>query len=644
MKRKKKGDIPSAPNIDDKRKPSSYRTVKCPLKAILRDAKDFQPKLNDLVVRCNDIVTETYQFIRLFVLKKYHSKVAIPEIDEKFILYCMKATGTRDNRGRQAVNSSLQLELETFYEDEYKDVLQHNDKHDLCNMSYLLPYLATQMHTGIRNNMKEHFMTRLLRFINKTVSIYDEDLTKEEKRKERTLLKNKLYDNETDVPDRYKEWFTTYRTKILPETFGDISLAYDVKADSSKYLPYTLYMNEVLEAKEFKLFQPLSLRNNIVPHYITIDTASLINLFADKGEKGTQLKKVKEYQYEVWNKYFKMDTKIFKQKNYHFNFTLQTDGIGCSLLFEHNDYTGKYCQNCSTDENYSYKYIDNYSKEETDKLKKRKIVGCDPGKLNMVYMADEDGNKLRYTALQRRTESMAKRNNRIMNTEKVKGGVIEKETVLSEYNSKTVNYERFKLYLKAKNKLNKDLKEFYLRDLFRKMKWRQFVYARKSEDKFVDRIEKTFGKPENVCIAYGDWSRSSQMRNFMPTQGIGLRKLISKRFLTISVNEFRTSKLCCDCHKELCYLHVQKENKDKKVFRCLTCKGCVSSESKNVTFVTRDLNSALNIRRLAVKWIEEQKRPEAFTQVKVNGMSSTTSFEVEKVGQSVDFTGLKSSN
>ena len=147
----------------------------------------------------------------------------------------------------------------------------------------------------------------------------------------------------------------------------------------------------------------------------------------------------------------------------------------------------------------------------------------------------------------------------------------------------------------------------------------------------------------DLCIAYGDWSRASQMKNFMPTQGVGLRKLIAKRFLTISVNEFRTSKLCCDCHKELCYLHVKKDNKDKKVFRCLTCKGCVSSESKNITFVTRDLNSALNIRRLAVQWIEEQKRPEAFTRVKVNGMSSTTSLEVEKVGQSVDITGLKSS-
>ena len=51
MKRKKKKDDPRTLRLEDTRKPSSYRTIKCPLKAILRDPKDFQPKLNDLVIR-----------------------------------------------------------------------------------------------------------------------------------------------------------------------------------------------------------------------------------------------------------------------------------------------------------------------------------------------------------------------------------------------------------------------------------------------------------------------------------------------------------------------------------------------------------------------------------------------------------------
>ena len=47
-------------------------------------------------------------------------------------------------------------------------------------MSFLLPYLATQIHTAIHNNLKEHFVTRLYRFINKTATPYEQDLNKEQ--------------------------------------------------------------------------------------------------------------------------------------------------------------------------------------------------------------------------------------------------------------------------------------------------------------------------------------------------------------------------------------------------------------------------------------------------------------------------------
>jgi len=43
------------------------------------------------------------------------------------------------------------------------------------------------------------------------------------------------------------------------------------------------------------------------------------------------------------------------------------------------------------------------------------------------------------------------------------------------------------------------------------MKWRQFVYSRKSEDKFMNNIKNVFG--DDIVIAYGDWSRSSQMKH-----------------------------------------------------------------------------------------------------------------------------------
>ena len=106
----------------------------------------------------------------------------------------------------------------------------------------------------------------------------------------------------------------------------------------------------------------------------------------------------------------------------------------------------------------------------------------------------------------------------------------------------------------------------------RKMKWRNYVYSRKSEDTFLNDIETTFGK--DCVLAYGDWSRTTQMKNYMPTKNIGIRRIIHKRFQTISVGEYNSSKKCCDCYGDLEYV-----NKSKTV-RHLKCPKCLSSENK----------------------------------------------------------------
>ena len=143
-----------------------------------------------------------------------------------------------------------------------------------------------------------------------------------------------------------------------------------------------------------------------------------------------------------------------------------------------------------------------------------------------------------------------------------------------------------------------------------------FVYARKSEDRFLNRISATFGK--NAVIAYADWSRSSQMRHFVPTKGVGLRRLIAKRFTTVFVNEFRTSKLCCNCFKELQYYRANNGGRRRqRVYRCRVCPECTynptANKPTNRRFVHRDLSAALNIRMLAVESIENRPRPPAFS-------------------------------
>ena len=588
---------------------SSHRTIKCSLKSIVRD-ETISPRIEELVLHCNAIVIETYQFIRLFCLTKYARRDALPQLDEKFILYCLKAMGKRDNRGRKAQNESMQTELDTFYISEFKPLLAHDDKFELRNYTFLLPYLATQMHTAIHNNLKEHFVTRLLRFINKTARVHEQDLDKIDARKARRELKNAVFKNDASlVPARYSAWYEEHRRHIAPSDWA-VSLPYDAKANPERYLACSFYMNSVLERMECKLFQPLSLRTSIVPHYITIDTASLISFFADKGTKGALLRCVRYNRERFWNTLFNLDKRVFRQKEYDFNYTLQTDGVAVSLLFVHKNYSGtKNCPNCITEERPTPRSIETYNRDDCQALKGRTVVGVDPGKFNIVYMSDGK-KKLRYTAYQRRTETMTKRNQRILQTEKKRHDIIERETVLSDHNSKTVDVDAFKEYGRAKNTLNAALCEFYGLVVHRKMKWRHFVYTQRSEDRFIVRMRRLYGA--DALVAYGDWSRTTQMRHFVPTKGVGMRRLISRHFETVSINEFRTSKLCCNCKKELSYVKIGQEGSKKKLFRCLVCEECERSKSKKRVFLTRDLNAALNIRRLACDWIRGQTRPVAF--------------------------------
>jgi hypothetical protein len=436
----------------------------------------------------------------------------------------------------------------------------------------------------------------------------------------------------TDTDTMFSEWKQTYLENILPKDIKK-SVHYDVKVRPFAYLKGMLYMNDVLEKEDHKLFQPLPLRNNIIPKHIILDTASIINLFCpekdkdgNKVKKGELLSHVKENQCEVWSNFLNVKHRIFKNKHYQFHNQIQTDGISCCLLFIRKDLKDKkWGSRVPTLQEQDFYTIEDLSKEQLDTLKERNIVGCDPGKRSLVYMMDAQGNKLQYTAPQRKKESKAKCNERILLLERKKNGIIEKETHLSLQNSKSVDYEKFKTYLVEKDKLNKETSEFYKREVWRKMKFRTYSYGKKSIDTFLNKIKETFG--ENILIGYGNWSRSTQMKHFMPTMNKGLRKLIHKKYDTITINECNTSKKCCDCHKDLEYY---KDKEGKKVFRLLKCSNCVSCQNKQTVFRTRDANSSINIMKLTKCWIETQTRPAEF-HMKISSFTSSTKKEEEKV-------------
>jgi len=622
VKKKKKETFKTFRNLEK----SKFKTIKTTLKSVLLKHSEVQPLITNLVFEINDLVIHTYQFIRLYILYCFHKDLAFPIFDDKFtfVKYCIKTLGIKSNSGRKSKDTQLLDNLQEFYNKEYQHLLNHN-KTSLVNKSHLINILAEQIQICISNNIQEHFIQHFLRFINKTTNGITND------KRELFELKHKLLMLE-ETNEKFNIWKLTHLPNIFPNNIKQ-SIYYDVKVRQFEYLKGMLYMNSVLETQENKLFQPLPLRNNIIPKNVKFDSSCIAELFCPESEKkGEVLKKITNYQSVLWSSLLNMKHRLFKNKYYTFHNEITTDGISCSLLFIRKDCKGEENKNKQINsEDFEYITIEELDNQQLDNLKSRNIVGCDPGKRSLVYMMDGEGNKLQFTAPQRKKESMATRNQVILQREKKNNKINEFENVLSLQNSKSVNYNHFKSYLIEKDKLNKQTIDFYKKEVWRKMKFRQYSYGNKSIDTFLNNIEKAFG--ENILICYGNWSRSSQMKHFMPTMNKGLRKLIHKRYDTITINECNTSKKCCDCFKDLKH-YINKENKEE--FRLLVCSNCVSCENKKIVFRTRDANSAINIMNLGKCWIYKQQRPSEFC---ISSFTiSNKKEEMEKVRPSVDFT------
>jgi hypothetical protein len=253
----------------------------------------------------------------------------------------------------------------------------------------------------------------------------------------------------------------------------------------------------------------------------------------------------------------------------------------------------------------------------------------------VANVMDDEGNELKYSCKQRDTESLAKRNRRIKLTNKKRSvlnhqlnhncpDIIECETELSSYLSNTINIQLFKDYIKKKHEINLKVKSYYEAELNRKINWRTKVYRQKSEDKFLQRIETQFGNKEDIVVCIGDWSaKQGSCIKGASTMGVGLKRLVKKRYTTLLLDEYNTSKKCCHCWKDISNITIDGSKK----FRLLGCKHCRNDKEEHIgspedepksmfqsyRFFTRDKNSCLNMLGIVKHMIyNKNKRPTEF--------------------------------
>lgn len=135
---------------------------------------------------------------------------------------------------------------------------------------------------------------------------------------------------------------------------------------------------------------------------------------------------------------------------------------------------------------------------------------------------------LRYSNRQHLQRTKRLKYKKLLYNYKGKNGIKDIEKELTSYNSKSCDFDKFKAYIKKKNEINQVLFEKYEAEVFRKYKWYGYINRRRAETDLVRQITKTFGK--DTTIIYGDWSQGEQMRNFISTPNLGLKRKLGEYF------------------------------------------------------------------------------------------------------------------
>jgi hypothetical protein len=254
-----------------------------------------------------------------------------------------------------------------------------------------------------------------------------------------------------------------------------------------------------------------------------------------------------------------------------------------------------------------FPYLEDLNETKLNKLKKSNWCVLDPGKRCLLYMKNSNGIRLRYTNKTHLKRTKRLKYQRLLQNYKRNQNISQIENELSSYNSKSVNYKKFKKFIKKKNELNKILLEKYKDDIFRKYKWYGYINRKKAETDLIRDIKKTFGK--DVNIIYGDWSIGHSMRNFISTPNLGLKNKLLEYYPIYNLDEYRTS--CINYKTETLtenFYLPDKKGKSRKMHSILTYQ----TESKRLGCINRDENSVNNMIKLVNYYFEYKDRPEVF--------------------------------
>ena len=248
------------------------------------------------------ITIHTLHFLKLYLIYCYETTNQLPIVNHVLIINIMKTVAQKQTkRGAPVKNITAELrgDLERFFIQHYKVLMSIEDLEELnyTHMTTILEYLATNIETVYMNNVKQHFVTYVERYINviadkkarlKEIENSSHDLL--DKKIQIAQLCTLLKYIKTDIlnltgsdllsPFVYHDFIIQTRSLIIPtkKSYKQNSLYYDLQCYPQEYMVGMLRMMKEIEKKNATLMNLFPVRSNSIPKYIKIDTTILHRL------------------------------------------------------------------------------------------------------------------------------------------------------------------------------------------------------------------------------------------------------------------------------------------------------------------------------------------------------------------------------